>query len=140
MPRTRRAILAGALLTAISPLMAQDGRVRIRVIDKNGAAIATAVGSLLDPDGKPMREARADNTGEIVLTDLPFGDCRFAVDAAGFNTRRVTATLTNSNEVNLKIVLDVGLGVPMLVETQTEKMSSTLAPPPKRAKKRWLVF
>src|SRR5579862_1965377 len=56
-PRSRRAILAGALLTAISPLMAQAGRVRIRVIDKNGGAIPTAMASLLDAGGKTIREA-----------------------------------------------------------------------------------
>lgn len=71
--RTRRAVLVGALLTAISPLMAQTGRVRIRVTDATGASIPGAVASLLGPDNKPMRTARADAMGQIVLTDLPFG-------------------------------------------------------------------
>ena len=73
-PRSRRAILAGALLKAVSPLMAQAGRVRIRVTDASGAVITKAWASLLGADGKPIREAHANEAGEIILTDLPLAD------------------------------------------------------------------
>ena len=46
-PRSRRAVLAGALLTAISPLMAQAGRVRVRVTDLADGIVPGAEVSLV---------------------------------------------------------------------------------------------
>src|SRR6476646_844541 len=51
-PRSRRAVLVGALLTTVSP---------------------SAEASLVGADGKPSRTVQANRSGEIVLTDLPFG-------------------------------------------------------------------
>jgi hypothetical protein len=108
-PRTRRAVLVGALLTAISPLMAQTGRVLIRVTDASGAVIPGAVASLLGADDKVIRTARSDGLGEIVLTDLPFGDSRFTIATPGFQTRRLTVTIRNGDEVKIETTLEIGL-------------------------------
>lgn len=72
-PRSRRAILIGVFFTAISPLMAQSGRVRILVTDVSGAVIPGAVAFLLAEDGKPTRTAYADEAGEIEFSELPMG-------------------------------------------------------------------
>jgi Carboxypeptidase regulatory-like domain len=105
--RTRRAVLVGALLTAISPLMAQTGRVRIRVTDATGAVVPGAVASLLGADDKPVRTAQSDGMGEIEFGDLPFGDCRFTVATPGFQTRRLTVTIRNGDEVKIEATLEI---------------------------------
>ena len=107
-PRSRRAVLVGALLTSISPLMAQSGRVRIRVTDATGAVVPEAGASLLGPGNKPTRSERANEKGEIVFVDLPFGDSHFTVECPGFQTNRVTATLKNGNELQIETRLQVG--------------------------------
>jgi hypothetical protein len=151
-PRSRRAVLVGALLTAISPLLAQTGRVRIRVIDATGAVVTTAEASLLGADAKPTKTVRANDAGEIAFSDLPFGECRFSVVALGFNTRPLLAILRNSDEVKLEAILDVGsIGTVVSVEPATVETvpveprqtpaRSTPAPEPKRTKrKRWWIF
>jgi len=108
-PRSRRAVLVGALLTAISPLMAQAGRVRIRVTDPTGAVIPKAEVSLVGPDDKPTQTAVANDAGEIVFVGLPFGDCRFAVVAQGFNKRPLTVTLRNGDEVKIETFLEASI-------------------------------
>lgn len=125
--RSRRTVLIGALLTAISPLMAQAGRVRIRVTDPTGAVIPTARASLLGPNDKPIRTAGANEVGEIVFTDLPLGDARFAVVEQGFPTRRLTALIQNGEEVKMEAALDGAL-------------VGEIVPVKKRSRWRWLIF
>src|SRR5579862_122296 len=108
-PRSRRGVLLGALLTAISPLMAQAGRVRIRVTDPMDAVIPTAEASLLGPDNKPTRTEKANEAGEIVIADLPLGDCRLAVFAPGFSARRLTVTVRGGDELKVEARLEVGI-------------------------------
>jgi hypothetical protein len=88
--------------------MAQTGRARIRVTDATGAVVPGAVASLLGPDDKPIRTARADAIGEIVFGDLPFGDCGFTVATPVFQTQRLTATIRNGDEVKIEAVLEIG--------------------------------
>ena len=107
-PRSRRAILIGAFFTAISPLIAQSGRVRIRVIDATGAVIPRAEVSLLGGDDKPQRTERANEVGEIVWTDLPFGDSKIRVTSLGFEACRLIVTVRNSDEVKIEAQLRVG--------------------------------
>jgi hypothetical protein len=131
-------VLAGALLTAISPLMAQTGRVRIRVTDATGAVVTTAEAALLGADAKPIRTARANDAGDIAWMDLPLGDCRFAVVAPGFKTRPLLVTLRNSGEVKIEAVLEVG-AIGEMVEVETvfvEPASSIAASAPAREPKR----
>jgi len=107
-PRSRRAILIGAFFTAISPLMAQSGRVRIRVTDATGAAIPGAEASLLGADGEPERTERADEMGEVTWTDLPFGESKISVTSLGFATRRLVVMVRNSDELKVDAQLEVG--------------------------------
>lgn len=129
-PRSRRGLLVGALLTAISPLMAQTGRVRIRVIDANGAMVVTAEASLLGSDKKPKRTVRANEVGEIAWTDLPLGNCQFTVMAPGFKARSLPVTLRNGDEVKIEVSLEVGaVGEVVMIET-------TPTPESKRTRRR----
>jgi hypothetical protein len=147
-PRSRRAILLGAQLTAISPLMAQTGRVRIRVTDRTGSAITTAEASLLGGDGKPVRTADANDAGEIAFTALPLGDSRFAVIAQGFSMRPVTVTVRNGDELKIEAILDVGtVGGAATIEPVSVALDapapalSAPVPAAKRTKRRrWLIF
>jgi len=91
-PRSRRVVLVGALLTAISPLMAQSGRVRIIVTDTTGAVIPTAEASLLGSENTRLRTEHANERGEIVFGDLPLGNCRFTVFTRGSFATQQLAT------------------------------------------------
>jgi hypothetical protein len=107
-PRSRRAILFGALLTAASPLFAQSGRVRLRVTDASGAVIPDAEASLIGKDEKPVRTIKANQDGEILLTDLAIGDARVRVRCTGFDSRVVTVVARNGDEAKIEVSLQVG--------------------------------
>jgi len=141
-PRSRRAILVGALLTAISPLMAQNGRLRIRVNDPAGGVVPGAEVSLLDAHNKPTRTMLANEFGEIAWTDLPFGESRFEVSSSGFRMQRLTVTLRNDDEVKINTTLELGsVGGPVFVELEPARTRPTAASEPKPAKRRrWLIF
>jgi Carboxypeptidase regulatory-like domain len=110
--RSRRAILVGALLTAVAPLWGQVGGVRMRVIDRTGAVIAGAEVSLLGANNQPIRTSSTDASGEVIWTGLSLGDNRVLVTATGFSRRTVTVTIHVGNEQKvgspLEIALDVG--------------------------------
>ncbi len=59
---SRRAVIAGALLTTISPLLAQTSQLRVIVTDSSAAAVWQADITLLDADGT-TRVVRADPNG-----------------------------------------------------------------------------
>ena len=106
-PRSRRVVLIGALLTAVAPLWAQTGRVRIRVTDATGAGVPRAEVSLLDADDKPTRTVGANEAGEVIWTDLPLGDAHFVVIVPGFNSLRLAVTIRNANEQTVEARLEV---------------------------------
>jgi hypothetical protein len=125
-PRSRRAVLVGALLTAISPLMAQTGRLRIHVCDVTGAIIPGAIVSLLGTEGK----LRTNDRGDVVFTNLPLGDSRFTVEQAGFKTKPLTVTVQTNDELKIDAVLEVGsVGGGVIIEAEA-------VPEPRR----WLIF
>ena len=107
-PPSRRAILVGALLTTISPLMAQSGRVRVRVTDATGGGVFGAEVSLLASDGNPQRTETADASGEVVLTDLPIGNLALRITSRGFNSRLMTVTVRGPEELRVDAKLEVG--------------------------------
>ncbi len=115
-PRSRRAILVGALLTTISPLMAQSGRVRVRVTDATGAGVFGAQVSVLGPHGKPKWTEHTDAIGEVVLTDLPLGDSTLSAASPGFKSHPLTVTVRNGDEQRVDVKLEgvevvTGMGV-----------------------------
>jgi hypothetical protein len=87
-PRSRRAVLVGALLTAFAPLMAQTGRIRVRVMDPTDTPVAKARVSILNARGDAIQTAVADGAGEVVFSDLPMGDCRIMAESPGFASWR----------------------------------------------------
>lgn len=140
-PRSRRAILIGAFLTAISPLMAQSGRVRIRVTDVTGAAIPGAEASLLGGDEKPTRTVKADEAGEIVLTDLPIGDSRLSVKHAGFKNLPLTVTVRNGDEVSVNVKLEVSDSrMGGAVEARVTAPPAPVAQPSLPKRRWWQIF
>jgi len=147
-PRSRRAILIGAMLTAVAPLWAQSGRVRIHVTDATGAVVPMAQVSILNADGKPSRTVRANDADEVVWTDLPLGDAYFLVLVPGFNSLRLAVTVRNADEQTVEARPEVGtIGERVTVEPivqpvrvpppQTLDSPSARAPVPKPAKRRW---
>lgn len=129
LPRTRRAVLVGALLTAITPLMAQSGLVRIRVTDVSGAPITNAAeASVMGADGKPVVTARSNDAGEILLTGLPKGDSRILISSPGFQTQVLIVTIRNSREVKIDAILYVSI------------IGETVAIRPQKKRKWWWPF
>lgn len=120
-PRSRRAILIGAFLTAISPLMAQSGRIRIRVTDVTGAVVPDSVASLLGEDGKPIRTAYANETGEIEFADLPMGNSRFIVQRPGFKRLPLTVTVRSGDEIKVQAQLEVNVIVGEVVTLRPKR-------------------
>ncbi len=102
--RTRREILVGALLTAISPLFAQSNRLRIRVTDITGAAVPNAAVTI----EKTEIKATTDGSGEAILNGLPLGDSQVSIAVPGFMTFRQTITVRSSEEQKLEATLQVG--------------------------------
>jgi len=129
-PRSRRAILVGTLLTAVSPLFAASGRVRFRVIDPLGDPVPKASIAVLDSEGKDVQSAESDDSGEAILNELPLGDLRFAVTSAGFEKRQLTLTFHNGKEVKV----EVHLWLP-IIGTVVE-----VKPKPPRKRHGWLQY
>jgi hypothetical protein len=100
-PRNRRAVLVGALLTVVSPLLAQSGRVRFRVTDQSGTLFPNAEISLLNKASEASLTLRSDNAGTAVFTGLPMGVARFTVASPGFLTIPVTVTISGGKEVKV---------------------------------------
>jgi len=163
--RSRREVLVGVALTAISPLMAQSGRVRIRVTDSSGTLmIPEAEASLMGKDDKPILTAHANEAGEIVLSGLPIGDSRINVSCRGFNNLPLIVTIRNAEELKIDAMLQLGsVGTIVNVEPVAPQPphedeaplppSRTIAvpaPPPadtpspvspnKKTRKRWWIF
>ncbi len=108
-PRSRRAVLLGALLTAASPVMAQSGRVRIRVTDAMGAVVPGAVASLFGTDRKVALTGRADEAGEIVLTGVPMKVSEVRVTHPGFKIFSLVGVPNlNADELKLDVKLEAG--------------------------------
>jgi len=128
--------LIGAFLTAIYPLMAQSGRVLIRVTDLTGNVIPRAQVALLRPDDKPLRTEQADDMGDIVWTDLPIGESRISVASRGFATRRLVVTVRNSDGMKVDAQLEVGRGVMVYTSVAHSDSPSEVGKPP-RPKRHW---
>ena len=140
LPRSRREMLVGALLTTISPLMAQTGRVRIRVTDVTGAVVVSSQALLLGGGSVKLRAERADNAGEIVMTDLPMGDCHFEVSAVGFSVKRLTVTVRSADEVKVEASLGVGMLMGDVVEVPTPATGHHVPEKKPSRGRRWLLF
>jgi hypothetical protein len=115
--------LAGALLTAVSPLLAQSGRVRFRVTDPVGARVSGAEISLVDKDEKVLLTEHTDSAGTAVFTGVPMGVAQFIVASPGFNSTPVTVTISSGKkEVKVWATLTAGGGVGEIVVLPPRKV------------------
>src|ERR1019366_4435665 len=146
-PRSRRAILVGAMLTAISPLMAQSGRVRIRATDASGVVRPEAKASILGQDGKPGLTTHANEQGEIVFGDLPIGNSKITVASQGFSRRDIVVTIRNAEDVRFDVeltaapieILPVGPAPDLRAEPRDKDLTFPADPPaasPSKKKRR----
>lgn len=101
--------------------MAQSGRIRIRVTDVTGAVVPDSVASLLGEDGKPIRTAYANETGEIEFADLPMGNSRFIVQRPGFKRLPLTVTVRSGDEIKVQAQLEVNVIVGEVVTLRPKR-------------------
>jgi hypothetical protein len=132
----------GLLLTCVSSLWPQSGRVRFRVTDRNGEAILTSEASRLGADDKPVLTDAANDTGEIVVTGLPLGFSRFAITAPHFQPRLLAVAIGKGSEQMIEATLEIIPPEYMpAVKTVQIQSPQTLDPAPaqtpKPAKHRW---
>ncbi|MBI2685542.1 MAG: carboxypeptidase regulatory-like domain-containing protein [Acidobacteria bacterium] len=80
--RSRRAIVAGALLTAIAPLFADNGTLLVTTTDVTGGQIAGATVTLSRADGKESTGV-TNRAGVAEFAGLPLGDYAVRVSMAG---------------------------------------------------------
>lgn len=112
----RRAMLAGALLTTIAPLLAQEGRLRVVVKDESEAVVKGAEVSVGE------RKGVTDAAGEASFTGLAVGSVEVRAHSRGVGGWRGTYTVTNGAELRVEARLEqvtVGLFVPMVVATRS---------------------
>jgi len=129
-PPSRRAVVVGALLTAVSPLFAASGRVKFRVIDPTGGPLPGASIAVLNSEDKAIQTIETDQFGEAVLTRLSLGDSRFAVTSPGFVNRQLTLTFHNAKEVKVEVYLKLPV-IGTVVEVK---------PKPPRKRHGWLQY
>jgi hypothetical protein len=98
----RRAMLAGALLTTIAPLLAQEGQFVIAVKDATGAGRPYAEVTVGE------RKVKADEAGVANISGLPVGRQEVQVRVAGFQPWRGWYTISNGAAVKVEAVLQVG--------------------------------
>ena len=121
-PRSRRAILFGALLSVVSPLFAASGRVRFRVKDPTGALVDGASVSLIGKDNQAIRTLRTEKNGELVWTDLLLGNSVFQCRAFGFESRPITITIRSPKELKVEVYLRMPtVGQTVILDDKPEK-------------------
>ena len=98
----RRAVLAGALLTTIAPLLAQEGQFVIAVKDAAGGVVADSLVMVGD------RKAKTDKSGIASFIGLPVGRQEVRVEMAGFQPWRGFYTISNGAAVKVEAVLQLG--------------------------------
>lgn len=106
--QTRRVAMAGALLTSISPLLAQNGRLQITVTDPSGTVVNGAPVAISLPGGT-LRRGKTGDGGGIEFSELPDGRYQVDVHRIGFSHWRGTANVAMGTPSVLKIRLDCGL-------------------------------
>jgi hypothetical protein len=99
----RRTMLAGVLLTTISPLLAQNGQLQVVVKDRSGSTVSNA--EVVLDDGKP---AVTNRSGVALFTGLRSGSHRVTASAPGFRRWIGASEIGMSGTAATEIVLDVG--------------------------------
>lgn len=103
----RRALLTTAVLLGALPVRAQTGTLRVRVTDPTGARVPQATVSVRGSHEKIIRQEETDGSGEIVLTELPVGECVVSVIKGGFLTVRYKTLVRSAEEERFEVRLQV---------------------------------
>ena len=102
----RRAVIACMLLTTISPLLAQDGRLLVAISDPAQGVVANAEVAAACGGGATGK-ARTDAKGVASFTALPAGDCLVTVRSPGFREWRGSVALTAGSQGRMEARLEV---------------------------------
>lgn len=134
-PHSRRTILLGGLLSAVSPLFAQTGSVRIRVTDERGSVIANAQVHILNH----VDESKWTNDeGETVWTNLPIGNNQFSISSLGFKSKPVTVLIKSDSELKIETKLEIGsIGTIISIEPDRSEPKQQFKKPKRH---RWWIF
>jgi len=103
---TRRAVFAGVLLASISPLLANDGRLNVVVVNPQGALVKGAQVSLT-LDRKRSHSGVTGALGFAEFTGLPRGLYEVSVRVAGFRDW-IGKHLVDGKPGELRIPLQAG--------------------------------
>lgn len=96
-------------MTVISALMAQEGRIRVRLKDSAGTPIIDAEVSVTGKDPKSTRTLKTDKRGEALFTGLPMGTETVRMKPVGFTSSLEQVNISDSKEVLVAKTLEVGL-------------------------------
>ena len=127
------AVMAGVLLTTISPLMAQDGRVRVAVMDATGAGVNGAEVRIGE------RRLKADALGVVSFVGLPVGRVEVVAASPGFKIWRGTFTVLNGAELKVEARLEVDFGDGLTIKPVRSEVPGRLTVSVRDASKAALV-
>lgn len=124
---SRRLSLAAVLLVAPCGLVAQDTTARLTgtVADTSGAVVPNAQLTVVNTQTKAtVAHAASDAEGRYTILQLPPGDYRLTVEAAGFQRSETRVQLSVAARVDLPVSLQVGdSGVTVEVTTRAEELN-----------------
>src|SRR5580658_3357609 len=117
-------------LGAASRAFAQStGSIRGTVSDPSGAAIANAAVTVTDTGSGINRDTRTNESGIFVFPDLPIGNYKLKISAAGFETQnRPDLTLLTGQVMDLPIALTVGAQTQQVtVTSETQQIETSIS-------------
>src|SRR5580692_6468171 len=117
-------------LGAQSRAFAQStGSIRGTVSDPSGAAIANAAVTVTDTGTGINRDTRTNESGIFVFPDLPIGNYKLKISAAGFQTEnRPDLTLLTGQVMDLPIAMAVGAQTQQItVTSETQQIETSIS-------------
>ena len=125
----RLAFAVGFLSVVLLPLVAQSPRGALRgaVQDATGARIASAKIMVRSADSSMRREATSEDRGEFRVDDLPPGNFRITVSAAGFAEAQAEVSIAVSSVREVTVTLKATAATES-IKVQGENSSITTQP------------
>ena len=105
--RSRRFILVAAAITAISPMLAQNGQCKVQVKDAGGGPVVDANLAIFIAETRKVAEAKTDSAGVAVIKNLPMGNLKIVISSTGFAIATQLVTLTGAEEKTIEITLQL---------------------------------
>ncbi len=123
----RRFALAALLAVTSIYAVAQDTSARLSgtVSDSSGAVVPGATLTLVNSaTGTEVAHATSDDHGNYIALQLPPGNYKLVVEAAGFRRTESPVQLFVASRVDLPVTLQVGnVGETLVVTTQAEDLN-----------------